>query len=103
MICIVLYDTHHFGMTDWMKGYKPIVIELKLDEYTLERLPPWGARYIRKDAWSGRTLKEMYELDNEPPKPNWVGKRWNDGRGEKKDGGWGFTGDDANDYIVKWI
>jgi len=83
-----------------MKGYKPIVVELKLDEYILHDF----TTYIRKGAWEGKTLGEMYkEGIGEPLKSNWVNKRWNDGRGEKKDGGWGFTGDDANDYIVKWI
>jgi hypothetical protein len=90
-------------MTNWMKGYKPIAVELKLDEYTL-----YGSTtYIRKDAWAGRTLGEMYELGiGEPLKPNWVNKRWNDGRGEKKDGGWGFSATvngKGNDYIVKWV
>lgn len=97
------YTTHIiYGMTNWLKGYKPITVELKLDEYTFNG----KNTYIRKDALEGRTLVEMYELGiGEPLKPNWVKKRWNDGRGEKKDGGWGFTAlvnEKSNDYIVKW-
>ena len=76
----------------------PKKIELKKDEYTLRDY----TTYIRKSAWKGRTLGEVWaDGMGEKHAPNWVNKRcWSDKNGDKV---WGGCFDDGEDFIVKWV